>query len=32
MDREVSLEPTYRERVAQKRYAERWPNVRVVPC
>jgi uncharacterized protein len=23
---------TYRERVAQKRYAERWPNVRVVPC
>lgn len=23
---------TYRERVAQKRYAERWPKVRVVPC
>ena len=27
----VSIE-TYRERVAQKRYAERWPLVRVVPC
>lgn len=23
---------TYRERVAQKRYAERWPRVKVVPC
>jgi uncharacterized protein len=27
----VSVE-TYRERVAQKRYSERWPNVKVVPC
>mgnify|MGYP001560683288 CR=1 FL=1 len=27
--RRVSLE-TYRQRVAQKRYAERWPNVRVL--
>jgi hypothetical protein len=27
----VSVE-TYRERVAQKRYAERWPRVTVVPC
>lgn len=27
----VSVE-TYRHRVASKRYAERWPNVRVVPC
>lgn len=27
----VSIE-TYRERVAQKRYSERWPMVRVVPC
>jgi hypothetical protein len=27
----VSVE-TYRQRVAQKRYAERWPKVRVVPC
>lgn len=27
----VSVE-TYRERVAQKRYAERWPKVTVVPC
>ena len=27
----VSVE-TYRQRVAQKRYAERWPRVRVVPC
>ena len=23
---------TYRQRVEQKRYAERWPRVRVVPC
>lgn len=23
---------TYRQRVAQKRYAERWPKVTVVPC
>lgn len=23
---------TYRQRVAQKRYAERWPRVTVVPC
>lgn len=23
---------TYRQRVAQKRYTERWPKVRVVPC
>ncbi len=23
---------TYRQRVAQKRYAERWPGVRIVPC
>lgn len=23
---------TYRQRVAQKRYSERWPKVRVVPC
>jgi len=23
---------TYRQRVAQKRYAERWPMVKVVPC
>jgi hypothetical protein len=27
----VSVE-TYRRRVAQKRYAERWPKIRVVPC
>lgn len=27
----VSIE-TYRQRVAQKRYLERWPKVRVVPC
>jgi uncharacterized protein len=27
----VSVE-TYRERVAQKRYAERWPSVKIVPC
>ena len=27
----VSVE-TYRERVAQKRYPERWPRVKVVPC
>ena len=27
----VSVE-TYRERVAQKRYVERWPKVRVVAC
>jgi uncharacterized protein len=27
----VSIE-TYRQRVAQKRYPERWPRVRVVPC
>jgi hypothetical protein len=27
----VSIE-TYRHRVAQKRYRERWPKVRVVPC
>lgn len=27
----VSVE-TYRQRVAQKRYVERWPNVRVVAC
>jgi len=26
----VSL-PTYRQRIAQKRYAERWPKVRIVP-
>jgi uncharacterized protein len=23
---------TYRQRVAQKRYAERWPKVKIVPC
>ncbi len=23
---------TYRQRVAQKRYAERWPQVRIIPC
>ena len=23
---------TYRQRVAEKRYAQRWPKVRVVPC
>ena len=23
---------TYRQRVAQKRYAVRWPKVRIVPC
>lgn len=23
---------TYRQRVAEKRYAERWPRVTVVPC
>jgi hypothetical protein len=22
----------YRERVAQKRYAQRWPGVTVIPC
>lgn len=27
----VSVE-TYRERVEQKRFAERWPRVKVVPC
>jgi len=27
----VSVE-TYRQRVKHKRYAERWPKVRVVPC
>jgi hypothetical protein len=27
----VSIE-TYRERVEQKRYPERWPRVKVVPC
>ena len=27
----VSVE-TYRQRVAQKRYAERWPKVKVMPC
>ena len=27
----VSLE-TYRQRVAQKQYLERWPKVKVVPC
>jgi hypothetical protein len=27
----VSVE-TYRRRVAQKRYAERWPKVSIVPC
>lgn len=27
----VSVE-TYRQRIAQKRYRERWPQVKVVPC
>lgn len=27
----VSVE-TYRERVAQKQYPERWPSVKIVPC
>ena len=27
----VSVE-TYRQRIAQKRYRERWPHVTVVPC
>ena len=23
---------TYTQRVAQKRYAQRWPQVRIIPC